>query len=108
MTQQHFETFDLTIENDIAHICLNRPDKRNSMIPLFWEDLPTVVQDIDNGAKARVIVISSSGPVFTAGMDLNALRLKRIKAPTTPSANAFAMGRPFTIQHVKPRPPSTR
>ena len=33
MTQQHFETFDLTIENDIAHICLNRPDKRNSMIP---------------------------------------------------------------------------
>ena len=51
MTQQHFETFDLTIENDIAHICLNRPDKCNSMIPSFWEDLPNVVQDIDNGAR---------------------------------------------------------
>ena len=76
MTQQHFETFDLTIENDIAHICLNRPDKRNSMIPSFWEDLPNVVQDIDDGAKARVIVISSSGPVFTAGMDLNAFTPK--------------------------------
>lgn len=76
MTQQHFETFDLTIENDIAHICLNRPDKRNSMIPSFWEDLPNVVQDIDNGAKARVIVISSTGPVFTAGMDLNAFTPK--------------------------------
>lgn len=76
MTQQHFETFDLTIENDIAHICLNRPDKRNSMIPSFWEDLPNVVQDIDNGPKARVIVISSTGPVFTAGMDLNAFTPK--------------------------------
>ena len=76
MSQQHFETFDLTIENDIAHICLNRPEKRNSMIPSFWEDLPTTVRDIDDNAKARVIVISSSGPVFTAGMDLNAFTPK--------------------------------
>jgi enoyl-CoA hydratase len=76
MSQQHFETFDLTIENDIAHICLNRPEKRNSMIPSFWEDLPTAVRDIDDNAKARVIVISSSGPVFTAGMDLNAFTPK--------------------------------
>ena len=76
MSQQHFETFDLTIENDIAHICLNRPEKRNSMIPSFWEDLPTAVRDIDDNAKARVIVISASGPVFTAGMDLNAFTHK--------------------------------
>lgn len=72
MSQQRFETFDLSIENDIAHICLNRPDKRNSMIPSFWEDLPSVIEDIDGNARARVIVISSTGPVFTAGMDLNA------------------------------------
>ena len=84
MTQQHFETFDLTIENDIAHICLNRPDKRNSMVPSFWEDLPNVVQDIDDGAKARVIVISSSGPVFTAGMDLNAFTPKSHAKSKTP------------------------
>ena len=68
---QQFETFDLNIENNIAHICLNRPEKRNSMIPSFWEDLPRVVRDIDSNSLARVIVLSSSGPVFTAGMDLN-------------------------------------
>jgi enoyl-CoA hydratase len=33
-------------------------------------------RDIDDEAKARVIVISSSGPVFTAGMDLNAFTPK--------------------------------
>jgi enoyl-CoA hydratase len=75
-TNQNFETFDLSIENNIAHICLNRPEKRNSMIPSFWEDLPKVVRDIDNNSLARVIVISSSGPVFTAGMDLNAFAPK--------------------------------
>jgi enoyl-CoA hydratase len=46
------------------------------MIPSFWEDLPKVVRDIDNNSLARVIVISSSGPVFTAGMDLNAFAPK--------------------------------
>ena len=61
--------FDLTIENRVAHVVMNRPDKRNSMIQEFWEELPQMVQDIDNGSKARVIVISSTGPHFTSGLD---------------------------------------
>ena len=67
-----YECFDLTIENNVAHIQLNRPEKRNSMIPSFWQELPQVIEEIDAQAKARVIVISSTGPVFSAGMDLNA------------------------------------
>ena len=42
------------------------------MIPAFWDQLPAVVADIDANARARVIVISSTGPVFSAGMDLAA------------------------------------
>ena len=61
--------FDVSIENNIAHIVLNRPDKRNSMIPEFWDDLPRIVNQIDKESLARVIVISSTGPHFSAGMD---------------------------------------
>ena len=61
--------FDLTIENHVAHVVMNRPEKRNSMIREFWEELPQFVRDIDNGSKARVIVISSTGPHFTSGLD---------------------------------------
>lgn len=61
--------FDVSIENNIAHIVLNRPDKRNSMIPEFWDDLPLIVNQIDKESLARVIVISSTGPHFSAGMD---------------------------------------
>ena len=64
--------FDLTIENRIAHIVMKRPEKRNSMIPEFWDELPAIVKDIDHNARARVIVISSTGPHFSAGLDLNA------------------------------------
>ena len=68
-----WECFDVSIENQIAHIVLNRPDKRNSMCASFWTDLPAIVQDIDHNSKARVIVISSTGPHFSAGIDLDML-----------------------------------
>ncbi len=63
--------FDVSIENKIAHIKLNRPEAFNSMTRPFWNELPAIVRDIDDNAKARVIVISSTGKHFTAGMDIS-------------------------------------
>ena len=65
-----YECFKVEISDRIAHVVMNRPDKRNSMNPAFWEELPAIIEDIDSGAKARVIVISSTGPHFTAGLDV--------------------------------------
>jgi enoyl-CoA hydratase len=63
--------FDVRIENKVAHIVLNRPAVFNSMPRAFWNELPEIVRDIDDNAKARVIVVSSTGKHFTAGMDLS-------------------------------------
>ncbi|MGE0595992.1 MAG: crotonase/enoyl-CoA hydratase family protein [Hyphomonadaceae bacterium] len=62
--------FDLSIENKVAHIVLKRPEAFNSMPRAFWNELPEVVNDINDNAKARVIVLSSTGKHFTSGMDL--------------------------------------
>ena len=64
------ECFEVTIEDGIAHLRLNRPDAYNTMIPEFWGELPRIVNDIDRAAEARVIVLSSTGKHFSAGMDL--------------------------------------
>ncbi len=64
------QAFEVSIDNHIAHLKLNRPDALNSMNIDFWKELPLVVRDIDAGAQARVIVISSTGKHFSAGMDL--------------------------------------
>ena len=61
--------FELTLKDNIAHIVLNRPEKRNSMIREFWSELPDLIEDLDNNARARVIVITSTGPHFTSGID---------------------------------------
>jgi len=63
--------FTVDIRDNIAHIVLSRPEKLNSMNPAFWDELPQIVADIDDNARARVIVISSTGPHFTAGLDLD-------------------------------------
>ena len=67
-----YECFKVDISERIAHVILNRPEKRNSMSPAFWHELPVIVNDIDANSKARVIVISSTGPHFTAGIDIAA------------------------------------
>lgn len=65
------ETLSVSIEQHIAHIQLSRPGALNSMIPLFWQELPQTVRKIDEQSAARVIVISSQGKHFSAGMDLS-------------------------------------
>jgi len=63
--------FDVFIEAGVAHIRLNRPDAMNAMNRAFWNELPAIVRDIDDNARARCIVISSTGKHFSAGMELS-------------------------------------
>ncbi len=64
-------TFDVTESGHIAHIVLNRPDEFNTMTPEFWRDLPTIVDEISDRGTSRVIVVSSTGKHFSAGMDIS-------------------------------------
>ena len=66
-----YRCFDVAIADAIARITLKRGAELNTMTPEFWRELPQIVRDIDDGAKARVIVIASTGKHFTAGMDLS-------------------------------------
>jgi enoyl-CoA hydratase len=67
-----YRCFDVSLDEKVAHIVLSRPEKRNSMIPEFWDELPDIVRDIDDSSKARAIVISSTGPHFSSGLDVKA------------------------------------
>jgi len=67
---EKYTTFSITINEQIAHLQLNRPKELNSMNAAFWTELPEAVNAIDRASMARVIVISSTGKHFSAGMDL--------------------------------------
>ena len=63
--------FDVEIADKVAHVRLSRPDELNTMTPAFWRELPEIVTAISDGARARVVVLSSTGRHFSAGMDLS-------------------------------------
>jgi enoyl-CoA hydratase len=76
-----YRCFDVTIADKIAHIRLRRGAELNTMVPEFWHDLPLIIREIDDEAKARVIVISSTGKHFSAGMDLSVFTAAQGQAP---------------------------
>lgn len=65
-----YECFDVDVTDRIAHLVLKRGDELNTMTPAFWRELPEIVDGISDEGSARVIVISSTGRHFSAGMDL--------------------------------------
>ncbi|HBU39303.1 MAG TPA: crotonase/enoyl-CoA hydratase family protein [Acidimicrobiaceae bacterium] len=66
-----YTCFDVETKDDIAHIRMIRPDKANSMIPEFWDELPQIVNQLSEGNDARAIVLSAEGRHFCSGMDLS-------------------------------------
>ncbi len=66
-----YTCFDVETRDKIAHIRLKRPEAFNTMNRAFWNELPAIVNGINDEASARVIVISSTGKHFSAGMDLS-------------------------------------
>lgn len=88
-----YSTLEVTQEGHIAHIVLNRPDAMNSMNPDFWSELPAAIRAIDDAGKARVVVISSTGKHFSAGMDLSVFLNMKEDFKGDPSRRAERMRR---------------
>lgn len=54
----------------IAHLQLCRPERLNALTPAFFRSLRAAVQALDDAGETRVLVISSTGRHFSAGMAL--------------------------------------
>jgi len=62
-----YECFELEIDGGVAHLRMSRPERRNAMTAAFWKELPQIVRALE----ARVLVLSSTGPHFCAGLDVS-------------------------------------
>ena len=69
-TTPSFETLIVTLEDHIATVRLNRPEKANAMIAAMWQEIRQAFQWVDATPEARVAVLQGEGRYFTAGIDL--------------------------------------
>jgi enoyl-CoA hydratase len=63
--------FQLTVADGIAHLQLCRPERMNTMAPPFFPAFRDAVQALHDSGEARVLVVSSTGKHFSAGMALD-------------------------------------
>jgi enoyl-CoA hydratase len=66
-----YSCFEVHIQNQVAHLQLNQPDRHNCMTREFWQELPEALWNISDNALARVVVISSTGKHFSSGLDVS-------------------------------------
>lgn len=63
--------FTLQHDGPVAHLQLNRPERMNTLSPAFFPALRDAVRGLQDDARTRALVISSTGKHFSAGMALD-------------------------------------
>ena len=95
----------------VVTITLNRPERKNAINHLMWDELLAAFQEIAEGTTDRVLVITGAGGAFCSGADLGggatsdrqqlaqmrhvadvAIRLHRITIPTIAKVGGVAAG----------------
>ncbi len=65
------EFFEIATQDGITHLRLNHPERLNTMTPPFFPALRDAVRALGSAGQTRVLVISSTGKHFCAGMALD-------------------------------------
>jgi trans-feruloyl-CoA hydratase/vanillin synthase len=65
-----WSTVRVAVDEGIAWVELNRPDKRNAMSPTLNAEMVDVLQVLDADEDCGVLVLTGAGDAFSAGMDL--------------------------------------
>ena len=100
--------FSLTIENHIAHLVLNRPEALNTMNMTFWRELDQILDSLHRDNQARVLVLSSTGKHFSAGMSLDAFGGEVSLNDNTPESRAAVLDQLGELQATFTRLESLR
>ncbi len=69
----HYESYTVTIENHIAEVAFNRPEKANSLHAKAWKEMQMIFESLHENPDVRVIILSGEGKHFCAGIDLTLL-----------------------------------
>ena len=69
--KQTYEHILFEADGAIAHVTMNRPEKRNALSLAHMQELIRCLKAIGEGKEAQVVVLGGDGPAFCAGHDLS-------------------------------------
>lgn len=68
--ESRWTTVRVEVEEGIAWVILNRPEKRNAMTPTMNREMREVLEALELDDAIKVLVLTGAGESWTAGMDL--------------------------------------
>lgn len=113
MEDGRFEQITVSVEEGVATVTLNRPDRYNALGSRIVGELVEVLEDVEGSGQTRVMILTGAGErAFCSGVDLKerakmdaderwahnralnafAERLARLQAPTIAALNGLAFG----------------
>lgn len=113
MNGERFEQIAVTVEEGVATVTLNRPDRYNALGSRIVDELGEVLEEVEGSGEVRVMILTGAGEkAFCSGVDLKersemdanqrwthnralnafAERLARLQAPTIAAMNGLAFG----------------
>lgn len=64
---------NLSIEDGIAFVTLNRPDKHNALNLAMFQAIDKTIKEIKTNRHVRVVIVSGSGENFCSGLDVKSV-----------------------------------
>jgi len=74
------ECLTLRIEDNIAFVTLNRPDKRNALDMAMFRSIDKATRQLKKNREIRAVIVQAKGEDFCSGLDIKSVLSKRSSA----------------------------
>ena len=91
------------VADSIAHITLNRPEKRNALNASLVDRISEALRSAEEDDSVRCVVLTGEGSAFSAGADLESLRRLQDASPEENMADSQRLADLFAQIYLHPK-----
>lgn len=100
----HYQHIEVDQRGAVRWLWLNRPEVRNAFNEALITEISSAFAAVESSPETRVVVVTSRGPAFCAGADLNWMRSMASFSHADNHADALRVARVFAAVHACSRP----
>jgi methylglutaconyl-CoA hydratase len=103
-----YQTIELSIDEGIGRLWLNRPSIRNAMNEVLIAEVTAAVSALAADQRVRIVVLGGRGAAFCAGGDLNWMKRTAGCSDAQNKASAMELATMLQALHALPKPTIAR